>query len=77
MGVDAEAALTVQDGRPQGKLGYWTPETCSTKPGGFDFVLTVDPPIQGILMREDAESAVKLGGDGTVLYASWLFQKVG
>ncbi|KAF8249557.1 ATP-NAD kinase [Wilcoxina mikolae CBS 423.85] len=48
--------LNVTTGEP-GKLGYWTPEMCTVKAGGFDFVVT-------------------LGGDGTVLYASWLFQKV-
>ncbi|KAA8914814.1 ATP-NAD kinase-like domain-containing protein, partial [Sphaerosporella brunnea] len=57
MGVEKEAALDIKADQPGGKLGYWTPEMCATRPGGFDFVLT-------------------LGGDGTVLYASWLFQKV-
>ncbi|CCX14181.1 Similar to Uncharacterized kinase C1B1.02c; acc. no. O13863 [Pyronema omphalodes CBS 100304] len=49
--------LEITPGKKAGNLGYWTPKMCTTKPGGFDFVIT-------------------LGGDGTVLYASWLFQKV-
>ncbi|SCZ88812.1 BZ3500_MvSof-1268-A1-R1_Chr2-1g04652 [Microbotryum saponariae] len=46
----------------EGQLRYWTNEMCSKSPHLFDFVITV--------------SDVVGEGDGTVLYASWLFQHV-
>lgn len=47
---DAQALikeLDVTTGEP-GKLGYWTPEMCTVKPGRFDFVITV-PSLPGYL----------------------------
>lgn len=48
---------------------------CTKAPGGFDFVITVPLPPPPFLPHTHL-TPPQLGGDGTVLYASWLFQKV-
>ena len=59
----------------EGQLRYWTPEMCSRTPHLFDFVVTVraplHPPASQTLTRD-----LQLGGDGTVLFTSWLFQRI-
>lgn len=52
--------------RPEeGQLRYWTSKMCSESPQLFDFVVTVSPSLINVL-------TIQLGGDGTVLFTSWL-----
>lgn len=60
----------------EGQLRYWTNEMCTKSPHLFDFVVTVrlfSLPRSKVLL---IPTLTQLGGDGTVLYASWLFQHV-
>jgi NAD+ kinase len=57
----------------EGQLRYWTSEMCSKTPDLFDFVVTVCPFVSVHLTLVDNS---QLGGDGTVLFASWLFQRI-
>ena len=58
------------------RIHYWTPELCIKRPHTFDFVITVSLNLLNSLFLPTSYSLYQLGGDGTVLYASWLFQKV-
>lgn len=60
---------------PEGQLRYWTADMCSRSPHLFDFVVTVRAPL--IPAEHDTLTRPpQLGGDGTVLFTSWLFQRV-
>ena len=54
-------------------MRYWTEELCRKHPHTFDFAVTVSLASP---LNFHALTTFKLGGDGTVLYASWLFQRV-
>ena len=61
------------DASREGRLKYWNNELCAKHPLTFDFAVTVLHP------RAPSRSQLtylKLGGDGTLLYASWLFQRI-
>lgn len=71
------------NGHGEGQLRYWTSDMCSRSPHLFDFVVTVShvPVSLAPLMRTDPLYAFafrnhQLGGDGTVLFCSWLFQRI-
>jgi len=55
--------------KDEGQLRYWTSEMCSNSPHLFDFVITVRCalclPVVKLMNGQ-------LGGDGTVLFTSWL-----
>ena len=51
----------------EGQLRYWTAELCSTSPNLFDFVITVSDTDSFLALINH-----QLGGDGTVLFTSWL-----
>lgn len=65
-----------------GQLRYWTSEMCSSQPHLFDMVVTVSNKLY--YRRCDFRTNSKpvdvpssqLGGDGTVLFTSWLFQRI-
>ena len=69
---DAEG-IVAEDSSREGRLKYWNNELCRKHPLTFDFVVTV-------LLHSLSSNARlierKLGGDGTLLYASWLFQRI-
>lgn len=56
------------------RLKFWTVELCQQRPQSFDIVLAVR--IAVLWCRRSTDSNAQLGGDGTVLYASWLFQRI-
>ncbi|KAI9794905.1 MAG: hypothetical protein M1833_007352 [Piccolia ochrophora] len=55
------------------RLKFWTNELCLQRPHTFDFAITVRISHSPSIIVANNE---QLGGDGTVLYASWLFQHV-
>ena len=57
----------------EGQLRYWTNEMCSRSPHLFDFVVTVSVYM---VTRHTVLMRLQLGGDGTVLFTSWLFQRI-
>lgn len=65
--------LVAQDPSYQGRLKYWDNDLCRRHPHLFDFAVTVSLAGQSIAGHADRE---QLGGDGTLLYASWLFQNI-
>ena len=71
------SSSSLQNGEPiqdEGQLRYWTSEMCRHNPHLFDFVVTVrlNFPIRPMLNIVCGQ----LGGDGTVLFTSWLFQRI-
>jgi len=54
-------------------LKFWDNELCKKRPQLFDLIVSVSRLSH---VAEDCRSHNKLGGDGTVLYASWLFQRI-
>lgn len=66
----------------EGQLRYWTSEMCSSQPHLFDMVVTVSNQFgrsdRSKLMNETDNDlrCGQLGGDGTVLFTSWLFQRI-
>jgi NAD kinase len=56
------------------RLGFWTPELCAIHPKMFDFIVTVSNKPINLAIYSFFFKKKKLGGDGTVLFASWLFQ---
>lgn len=56
----------------EGQLRYWTSEMCSRSPHLFDFVITVSV----VVTCRTVLTELQLGGDGTVLFTSWLFQRI-
>ena len=69
---DAKGILG-QDPSREGRLKYWTNELCQKHPHTFDFVVTV--LFLGVHLQAWL-TELQLGGDGTLLYASWLFQRI-
>ena len=67
--------LLAQDTSRQNRLRYWTTDICGKSPHTFDFAITVrqkcDISSDVLVLTEH-----QLGGDGTLLYASWLFQNI-
>jgi len=57
-----------------GRLKFWTNELCERRPQTFDIVIAVSALTVHNMNR--FTNYAQLGGDGTVLYASWLFQRV-
>lgn len=69
---DARSIISADTSR-EGRLRYWNNELCAKHPLTFDIAVTVLCPrtsLRSYLIH------VKLGGDGTLLYASWLFQRI-
>lgn len=69
---DAKSIISADISR-EGRLKYWSNELCAQHPLTFDFAVTVlypEVPARSYLTK------IKLGGDGTLLYASWLFQRI-
>ncbi|KAF8972934.1 hypothetical protein BDZ97DRAFT_1900796 [Flammula alnicola] len=64
---------THKEDHEEGQLRYWTSSMCSHSPHLFDFVVTVS-----ILYNAHYPSLIPFpaGGDGTVLFTSWLFQHI-
>ena len=62
--------------KDEGQLRYWTSEMCSSSPHHFDFVVTVSCLLLGLDTLACMLTRLQLGGDGTVLFTSWLFQKI-
>ena len=50
-------------------MRYWTAEMCSNSSQLFDFVITVSA---GAVSPYHQADELQLGGDGTVLFTSWL-----
>jgi len=74
-GKEFDAMSIISEPSFENRLRYWTPEMCLKHPHTFDFVITVS--LSGIKSAVFGHgSHYQLGGDGTVLYASWLFQKI-
>ena len=69
---DAKSIIE-EDPSYETRLQYWTEELCRHHPNTFDFVITVST--KQIHNLGDTYKR-QLGGDGTVLYASWLFQRI-
>ena len=69
---DAKSIIAADTSR-EGRLKYWNNELCTKHPLTFDFAVTVVYPQ---IRPEFQLTPVKLGGDGTLLYASWLFQRI-
>ena len=61
--------------KDEGQLRYWTSEMCSSAPHLFDFVVTVSTSRDRNTCSAE-KLTNQLGGDGTVLFTSWLFQKI-
>lgn len=74
--LSSMSSFTSQDDshvQQEGQLRYWTSEMCTRSPHLFDFVVTVSvcmTTCRAILIE------LQLGGDGTVLFTSWLFQRI-
>ena len=69
---DAKSIVSADTSR-EGRLKYWNNELCAKHPLTFDFAVTVLYPKSPSIF---ALTQIKLGGDGTLLYASWLFQRI-
>lgn len=70
------SSFTSQDDshvQQEGQLRYWTTEMCTRSPHLFDFVITVSVCV---VTCYTALIESQLGGDGTVLFTSWLFQRI-
>lgn len=70
----SETAGSTSSSSEEGQLRYWTAEMCTQHPELFDFVVTVRSRCSSSGLQ--ALTGGQLGGDGTVLFASWLFQRV-
>lgn len=74
---DFAANTTAKNGvQEEGQLRYWTSEMCSRNPHLFDFVVTVSMSKIRHQPSQLMQYSLQLGGDGTVLFTSWLFQRI-
>lgn len=74
--LSSMSSFTSQDDshvQQEGQLRYWTSEMCTRSPHLFDFVVTVS---DYMVICRTALIELQLGGDGTVLFTSWLFQRI-
>ena len=71
---DAKSIIAA-DTSSEGRLKYWNNELCAKHPLTFDFAVTVLHP-ELLFFFIFWLTFTKLGGDGTLLYASWLFQRI-
>jgi NAD+ kinase len=60
----------------EGQLRYWTSSMCNQSPHLFDFVVTVSVSNLHDFQPININIGTQLGGDGTVLFTSWLFQRI-
>ena len=75
--VATNANTSTGNGEDQmGLLRYWTAEMCSKNPHLFDLVVTVNKICMVLYASLTIMYHYQLGGDGTVLFTSWLFQHV-
>lgn len=70
------SASTNKEENEEGQLRYWTSRMCSQTPHLFDFVVTVSLFFRIHDICPCLTLFSQLGGDGTVLFTSWLFQHI-